>query len=354
MKKYTSEESIQFLKEQGIEMSSHSLVYYSQEGQATIVEHLLNSGLNPNSWTTSANVLMQTTESYNALIQATRKNHFEVVKVLINHGADTNVYSSQKGVLYWSILNENKTLVEYFLSIGISVDENLENLPPILAAITKKNKEIIKILIEKGAKLDCQFRFSNTQITHDLIYYTYHEVDKELYNYLVELGANRLSEEQKRKKTWWHNYIEELKVSYSKKSPVFLGLNILFFLIVLFTHNNIFSGIVLLTIFGIIGGLIGRNSDNAIKGLKTGTIVMLSIAFIFAWSADEYDSNPQKYSSPSSSSIHTCGYCNASFSGNGWSTVGGEQFQKSSWSGYGYCSKKCAWESQPNKWKYAK
>lgn len=56
-------------------------------------------------------------------------------------------------------------------------------------------------------------------------------------------------------------------------------------------------------------------------------------------------------SSSSSSGQHNCGYCNTSFSGNGWSTVGGEQFQQSSWSGYGYCSKKCAYDSQPRKWK---
>ena len=346
MKKYTPEESIQFLNEQGIAINTQNLVYYSQEGQTTIVEHLINSGLNVDSWSN---------DGYNPIIQATTRNQIEVVKILIDHNANTNVSDSQnRGPLFLAIINENKNLVNYFLSIGLPVSENDDKLPPLLAAVIKKDKELIKTLIEKGANINCEFRFVNGQKTFDLINYTYHEVGEEMYNYLVELGANKLSEEQKRKKTWWRDYLEELKISYSKKHPVFLGINVLFLLIVLFTFNSIVGSIVLLIIFGIIGGLFGRTSDNAIKGLKTGTVIMLTIGLVLAWSTDEYESNPRKYSSPSSSSMHTCGYCNASFSGNGWSTVNGEQFQQSSWSGYGYCSKSCAWESQPRRWKYAK
>ena len=63
-------------------------------------------------------------------------------------------------------------------------------------------------------------------------------------------------------------------------------------------------------------------------------------------------SSPSNDSSSSSSSgSHTCGQCGKAFSGNGWSTVGGEQFEQSSWSGSGYCSKSCAYESQPSNWK---
>jgi len=47
---------------------------------------------------------------------------------------------------------------------------------------------------------------------------------------------------------------------------------------------------------------------------------------------------------------HTCSYCGDTFKGNGWSSITGEQYQPSDGSGI-YCSKKCAYESQPRKWK---
>jgi len=73
------------------------------------------------------------------------------------------------------------------------------------------------------------------------------------------------------------------------------------------------------------------------------------IAFIGNFLPDKHSSS-SSYSS-SSTGEHKCGYCNATFSGNGWSTVGGEQFEQTSWTGYGYCSKKCAYDSQPSRWK---
>jgi hypothetical protein len=80
-------------------------------------------------------------------------------------------------------------------------------------------------------------------------------------------------------------------------------------------------------------------------------IVISTIAIISPSSIYNSTGNSYNSSSSSSSETHICGHCGKSFTGNGWSTIGGEQFQQSSWSGSGYCSKSCAYASQPSKWK---
>ncbi|MCW3101701.1 MAG: hypothetical protein JWO09_141 [Bacteroidetes bacterium] len=93
--------------------------------------------------------------------------------------------------------------------------------------------------------------------------------------------------------------------------------------------------------------------ESVIKTLKRYSIVGFFGVLILGGLIYRGINGPATASSSTSSDSgeHKCGLCNASFSGNGWSTVGGEQFEQTSWSGYGYCSKKCAYDSQPARWK---
>lgn len=81
------------------------------------------------------------------------------------------------------------------------------------------------------------------------------------------------------------------------------------------------------------------------KSFKTITLIVLLIGLIFGYEPDNHSS-----SSGSSSGSHTCMQCGKGYSGNGWTTVGGEQFQPTDSDG-GYCSKSCAYNSQPSRWK---
>lgn len=81
------------------------------------------------------------------------------------------------------------------------------------------------------------------------------------------------------------------------------------------------------------------------KSFKIITLIVLLIGLIFGYEPDNHSN-----SSSSSSGSHTCMQCGKSYSGNGWSTVGGEQFQPTDSDG-GYCSKSCAYNSQPSRWK---
>jgi hypothetical protein len=98
--------------------------------------------------------------------------------------------------------------------------------------------------------------------------------------------------------------------------------------------------------FGILGLFFGLSFFNVSKVVST----LMIIAF-FISPAVKSDSSGSSSSSSYSSGSHTCGDCGTSFSGNGWNTVGGEQYQQSSWNGFGYCSKRCAYNAQPSNWK---
>lgn len=81
-------------------------------------------------------------------------------------------------------------------------------------------------------------------------------------------------------------------------------------------------------------------------------IVVLGVVFKGCGGGASNSSSLSESSSSESSESRTCTQCGDSYTGNGWSTVGGEQFEYSSDPGYDVCcSKSCAYESQPNKWK---
>lgn len=82
------------------------------------------------------------------------------------------------------------------------------------------------------------------------------------------------------------------------------------------------------------------------RGKNYGCMVLVIAFLIYAYFIR--DQSPAAIAP--SQREHTCSYCGDSFKGNGWSSVSGEQFQPSDGSG-SYCSQKCAYDSQPRKWK---
>ena len=86
------------------------------------------------------------------------------------------------------------------------------------------------------------------------------------------------------------------------------------------------------------------NLKSSSKSFRVGVIIFLFCSTFFHW-LNRANENIQ-YST--SSKCHECG---ASYSGNGWSTIGGEQYQAKDPRYNLYCSKECAYNSQPNRWK---
>ena len=106
---------------------------------------------------------------------------------------------------------------------------------------------------------------------------------------------------------------------------------------------------------GVLGMWFSRKSKEiefAKKGFRRGANILLVFATLITWSNNNYTPSHSSSSSSSSSQNHTCSQCGASYSGNGWSTAGGEQFMYEKDPGYdACCSKSCAYDSQPSNWK---
>ncbi len=83
-------------------------------------------------------------------------------------------------------------------------------------------------------------------------------------------------------------------------------------------------------------------------------IILIGIVLFIVYAGNNGSSSSSSSGSSNSTSIgnHTCLKCGNSYSGNGWMTVGGEQYQPTSDNnGDQYCSSSCAYEAQSLQWK---
>lgn len=183
-------------------------------------------------------------------------------------------------------------MVQLLLEGGADVnllDE--KGISALIYAVEKNKTESVKILIDAGANVNLR-----TKDNLNPLYYAMKNKNGEIIDLLKSHGAEEMS-------------AKEIK-SYVRIQRA--------------------SVIITIIVFGAIFWFIVRSCNN---------------------SSSSSSSDSTGTSTESSSESHTCGQCGNTFSGNGWQTVGGEQYQPTSWSGYGYCSKQCAFDSQPNKWK---
>lgn len=168
--------------------------------------------------------------------------------------------------------------------------KDAEGYTPLMHAIFNNHIEVVKYLISKGADLNIRAKDN-----FNALHYAKYNKKEEIVQLLRNAGAEEMNE-------------AEVKKAVSK------------------------------------------NVLGVVKKLAIGAIVVIAIMFFYNKGA-KTSSSSSGSSSSSSSGTHVCGQCGSSFSGNGWATIGGEQYEPKSWLGYGYCSKKCAYDSQPNRWK---
>ena len=283
----TKNEAIQFLTDANIIINAQNLVYYSQLGDLVKVEYLLLAGVDPNE---------SSSEGYVAIVQAVAYNQKKIVHLLVQNNADLNIEDQ---------FGDNAMLI----------------------AFKNKNDEMSRILRENGAK--------------------------------------ELTQEQKNSTQWIHRMKEVILKSYSTEAYIFLGINLLAFIYMAFINGEggFFSAIFMIVFASLFGGgiLVLMSGESLlkerIKYYKFGASAMIIICLFFAYATDGYvpsssstPSGNSSGSSYSSGSQHECTQCGRSYTGVGWTTVGGEQYQPSSDPGYDQCcSKSCAWDSQPSK-----
>ena len=113
-----------------------------------IVKYLIEHGAD-------VNTKIETKDGYNrnrktALMIASKKENLELVKYLIEHGA-----SNINEALINASMSGNLEIVKYLVEEGADVNTEIENIyygkTALMIASKKENWEIVKYLIEKGA-----------------------------------------------------------------------------------------------------------------------------------------------------------------------------------------------------------
>ena len=148
-----------------------TLLYAIEAGNNDIVELLISSGAEITDWSLCAACIYQNTEMVKLLIEAGANvngagygcplnmafengGNREIIKILVKNGANVNVCPELTGP-YWAQPNnileiavawEDLELIELFIEKGLSPDSVIGN------AIYIKDKKIVKILLDNGAK----------------------------------------------------------------------------------------------------------------------------------------------------------------------------------------------------------
>ncbi|XP_042864403.1 kinase D-interacting substrate of 220 kDa B-like [Penaeus japonicus] len=106
-----------------------------------------------------AYVNLRDENGWTALIWAACKNHSDVVKVLLEAGADPNIENWNYGhaALVWAAYNGNPTIVQDLLNAGAEVDHrNKDGNTAFLVAVRQNHLDIARILFNHGAYISAQ------------------------------------------------------------------------------------------------------------------------------------------------------------------------------------------------------
>ncbi|MBN1988572.1 MAG: ankyrin repeat domain-containing protein [Bacteroidales bacterium] len=114
------------------------LVKAAEENDKALAEKALNAGAKINAFTN------QTTP----LIAAVKKNNLDMVKFLIEKGADPNIVKPYMNeyALYYAVKNGNKDICEYLVNNGANNDKGINIL---LVAAANGQLEIFKMLVDR-------------------------------------------------------------------------------------------------------------------------------------------------------------------------------------------------------------
>ena len=82
------------------------------------------------------------------LVLAIEKGDADIVKLLLEHGAQQGIGQA----ITYAICNKNAEIVKILSEHGAQVDEDQFDLPPLLEAVKKGDADIVKLLLEHGAK----------------------------------------------------------------------------------------------------------------------------------------------------------------------------------------------------------
>ena len=183
------------------------LMYAAQIGNLQMVQHLLGIGADANR-TDKNNVnalayaatdghlaiveyLAPKTSDLNmALSEAIRTNHPQIVRYLVDKVPNLNVLS-QYGITFLFDAVDNLEIVKILVEAGADVncrgyDSEMGEITPLMEAVTLANIEVVKYLVENGADVNAKYKEGKVL---DCTYFSDEPEFDEIRDYLISKGA---------------------------------------------------------------------------------------------------------------------------------------------------------------------
>lgn len=123
--------------------STSALIQAARDGHTQIVRSLLNAGANPN---------IQDGTGWTALMQAANRRHSEIVKLLLAAGASVDVRNHNNETALLRASSASPEIVTLLLAAGANIEaQDYYGITPLFEASYAGNIEIVKILLAAGA-----------------------------------------------------------------------------------------------------------------------------------------------------------------------------------------------------------
>ena len=140
--------------------SKGDLTEATKKGDLKLVQKLLNKG---------ADVEARDESGQSPLHHASYLGYFEIVKLLIDSGADVNlkVPGVELTPLHGATMNGDINIVKYLIEHHAQLDsEDIEGATPIFAACWIGELPVVKYLVENGANIEMTTSYGTTVLHH--------------------------------------------------------------------------------------------------------------------------------------------------------------------------------------------
>ena len=123
------------------------LIEAAANGHADVVKLLIQSG---------ADVNLQGEAWYGPLHRACENGHVEVAKILLENGADVNLFHHHRPIHY-AVMNGNTELAEILFAYGADVSaKGNDGATPLHIAVSDRQLEMVRWLLSKGADVNAR------------------------------------------------------------------------------------------------------------------------------------------------------------------------------------------------------